>query len=94
MENQARKASERIKIEGNRVHVSINCKFYNFEAVMKVKEEFEQVCKVVATDGKSNIIVEIQPKRKVKFEKLEILGYEFYNHLLSEVKEMGASEWH
>jgi hypothetical protein len=90
VENQVSKARERIKVEGNKVQLFINPKFYNFEAVKKVKEEFEQVCDVVAADEKSTIFVEMQPKEKVKFEELEILGYEFYNHLLSEVKEMGG----
>jgi len=83
------KLAEKIKVNGNRVQLFINPKFYDFESVKKVKEEFEQVCHVVAADEKSRIFVEMQPKKNLKPEEMELLGYEFYNHLLNAVKERG-----
>lgn len=89
MEKPARKLiPKKVNVEGNRVQIFINPKFYDFEAVKLVKEEFEQVSDMVAADEKSMIFVEMQPKQKLKPEELEILGYEFYNHLLNATKEI------
>lgn len=87
MEKEKVKLLGKVKVEGNKVQLLINPAFYDFDSVVRVKEEFEQVSHVSVTDKKSVIFVEMKPRKKISPEEMEMLGYEFYNHLLNEVKE-------
>jgi hypothetical protein len=88
VEKEKLKLLEKVKVEGNKVQLLINPAFYDFDSVVRVKKEFEQVSQVVAVDNKSVIFVEMKPLKKISPDEMEMLGYEFYNHLLNEVKEM------
>lgn len=93
MEKPERKKLGSVSVEDGRVKVFINPKFYDFEDVKRVKKEFEQVSNIIIADEKSKFCVVMKPKQELKPEEMDILGYEFYNHLLNAVKERGTTEW-
>lgn len=77
---------ERVNIGKKEVSISINPKFYSFDCVKRTKRLFLKDCKVLIKKGRDSIEVRLKPKsEKIN---LEILGYEFYNHLLNTLKEM------
>jgi len=76
---------ERIKVEGRKVKVEVNPAFYSHYCVQKTKERFKKICQVSVIKKDDMLIVTLKPNSKVN---LEILGYEFYNHLLSTAKEI------
>jgi uncharacterized FlgJ-related protein len=77
---------ERVNIEKREVNVSVNPNFYNYDCVKKTKKLFLEECEVTIRKRKDSIEVKLKPKSK-KIDR-EILGYEFYNHLLNTLKEM------
>ena len=78
---------ENVKVEENRVRISVNPLFYDINSIEIVKKEFGQISKIFQIKSNPITVLELQPKQKLKPEELEILGYEFYNHLLNAVKE-------
>lgn len=78
---------ERVRVEGKEVRVEVNPKFYNYEAVLLTKRILKDVCRVSIRKKGDVILVNLKPKPKMKIN-LETIGYEFYNYLLNNVKEM------
>lgn len=74
-------------MEGKEVRVEVNPRFYSYEAVLLTKKVLKGVCQVSVRKKEDVILVSLKPKPKIKIN-LETLGYEFYNYLLNNVKEM------
>jgi hypothetical protein len=77
---------ERIRVEGRKVRVDVNPKFYNYETVLKTANTFDGICKTSVKQFDDCIVVFLQPKSKKT--NIKNLGYEFYNHLLNTTKEI------
>ena len=58
------------------------------DCVKKTKKLFLKQCKVLIKKRKN--LIEVRLKPKSKRANLEILGYEFCNHMLNTLKEMRA----
>jgi len=78
---------EKVRVEGKEVRVEVNPRFYSYEAVLLTKKVLKGVCQVSVRRKEDVILVSLKPKPKMKIN-LETLGYEFYNYLLNNVKEM------
>jgi hypothetical protein len=76
---------EKVKVRKNKVEVTLNRAFYNYESVLRTKKDFSRFAKVLIKKFDDKIVVVMKPKTKVGLEKL---GYEFYNYLLNMIKEM------
>jgi TRAP-type mannitol/chloroaromatic compound transport system permease small subunit len=76
-----------VTVKDGKVEVEINKKIYDYKCVLKTKDAFKKDNNVSIKKG-DMIYVTIKPKKKVN---LELLGYEFFNHLLNTLKEMKTS---
>lgn len=72
---------ERIKIntEKNEVTLSFNEKFYNKKSVDKALKDFSKICDV----EQNKDLILLRPKEKID---INTIGYEFYNYVLSLIK--------
>lgn len=78
---------EKVSVEGKSVEVKLNSKIYCYDCALKTKDAFKKLCRVFVKKNDDFIFVALKPKRKIKNTELEILGYEFCNHLLNTMKE-------
>jgi hypothetical protein len=72
------------------VEIQINPRIYGLEAVKKTSKIFSKVCRPTIITDLNGTYVFLKPKKGVKLN--EIMGYEFYNHLLNVVKEMKTGD--
>ena len=70
----------------NRVGLSVNTYFYDKEVLLKCLKDFEKVCKVSKKMEQNIFHISMVPKEETD---LDLLGYEFYNYLLGEMKCTG-----
>jgi len=70
---------EKIKISKNEVLVSFNKQFYNEESIKQAVLDFKDICDVEEKD--KGLL--LKPKQS---KDLDLLGYEFYNHVLGLMK--------
>lgn len=77
---------QKVEVEENKVRIFINQSFYDIESVRRVKKVFEGIGKIITVEGKTITVVDIIPYQKMNTAEMEMIGYEFYNHLLDAVK--------
>jgi len=70
---------EKIKISKNEVLVNFNTQFYNEESIKQAVVDFKGICDAEEKD--KGIL--LKPKKN---KDLDLLGYEFYNHVLGLMK--------
>ena len=73
--------------KNNEVKINVNTKIYGLYNIFRAAQKFTESC-FVLVDGDPIDVLQVTLKPKTKEVKLEILGYEFYNCLLSTLKEI------
>ncbi len=81
-----------IKIDRKSRKVLVNVKsgFYPRETIEQTAKKFSDVCELAIKQNDSDIIIALKPKRPVP---LDILGYEFMNHVLADLKNEAGLQW-
>lgn len=76
---------EKIIVKRRNVELNFNPKIYCYDCVLQTKKRFDKICKISIKKDSDNIRLVLAPKDKNV--NLEVLGYEFFNHVLSTIKE-------
>lgn len=72
----------------NKVILNFRTEFYDIQSVMEATQAYSESCWTYLDGDASNVIqVVLSPKKKET--DLKIMGYEFYNHVLSVMKDAG-----
>jgi len=69
----------------NTALVTLNPKIYKIDNILKVAQTFTEAC-WVNVDGDVNGIIQVSLKPKSKDISVKKVGYEFFNHVLAEMK--------
>lgn len=76
---------EKLIVKRRNVELNFNPKIYCCDCIFQTKKKFDKFCKISIKEDLDNIKLVLIPKDKNV--NLEILGYEFFNHVLSVIKE-------
>jgi hypothetical protein len=71
--------------KSNSTLVNLNTKIYKIDKVLKVAQTFSDIC-WVNVDGDVGGMVQVKLKPKSKGISIKKIGYEFFNHVLAEMK--------
>jgi hypothetical protein len=78
---------ERVQVDRktNSAVLNLNTKLYKVEKILKVAQSFSEAC-YVDVGGDVEGVIQVKLKPKTKNLKASEVGYEFFNHVLAEMK--------
>jgi hypothetical protein len=78
--------------KSKQIKIKLNPQIYDYGCVLRTKKAFEKFCEISLDKTPENFI-QITLKAKPKFKNIgtETFTYEFYNHLLNNIKETKTS---
>jgi hypothetical protein len=69
----------------NTAFLRLNTKIYKVNKILKVAQSFAKVC-WVNVNGDANGIIQVSLKPRSENTDIKKVGYEFFNHVLAEMK--------
>jgi hypothetical protein len=79
---------EHVIVDKGRVRLNISPAIYDYFSIIKTREIFPKNLKISVKRDEHMLQVTIQPKVSMSRKELEIIGYEFFNHLLNTTKDV------
>jgi len=77
----------KVDSEAKAVVITVQSSFYPSEAIDMAADELSDICETEFDDDDGTITIRLKPKDGAPVEEL---GYEFLNHALACVKELGG----